>query len=91
MRSSARAEVARLIEQAHAAGASYGTIASALEVSDQTLRRWRGDAGSASLAVVRVVDDARRMDMLTVYGPRGLRIEGLSVDGLATLLGKLSS
>jgi hypothetical protein len=91
LRASARSDVAGLIEEARAAGSSYGAIASSLEVSAQTLRRWRGNDGSAALAVVRVVDDRRPTDMLVVHGPRGLRIEGLSLDELAALLGKLSS
>jgi len=80
-----------LIEQAHAAGASYGAIASAVQVGAQTLRRWRGGRSSTALAVVRVIDAPRAAGALTVYGPRGLRIEGLSVDGLAALLERLSS
>ena len=83
--------MARLIEQAHADGASYGAIASAVQVSEQTLRRWRIARVGTALAVVRVVAEPRSADTVTVHGPLGLRIEGLSLDGLAALLGKLSS
>ena len=88
LRPEARAEVGRLIERAHGEGATYSAIAGEVGVSEQTLQRWRA-AGSTSLAVVRVVDATQAANGLVVHGPRGLRIEGLSLDDVATLLGRL--
>jgi transposase-like protein len=89
LRSSARVEVGRLIADAHESGLSYTAIASALGVTDQTLKRWRAPARS-TLAAVRIVDAPAPARALMVHGPSGLRIEGMSLDELAELLRRLA-
>jgi len=89
LRGRARAEVARLIEQARREGETYGAMAAMLGVSEQTVTRWQMQSKDVELAQVRVAETARRE--LVVHGPGGLRIEGLSLEEIAALLGKLSS
>lgn len=91
LRAGARSEVVRLIEAAHGEGATYGAIAEMLGVSEQTVTRWRMQATDMELAEVRIVDAASSAHELVVHGPHGLRIEGLSLDEVATLLGRLGS
>lgn len=83
----AQAENVAEIERAHAAGASYSSIAAALGLTLNTLARWRGKSARAKLVAVRVPLPA---SSLVVHGPRGLRIEGLSLDDVAALLVRLS-
>jgi hypothetical protein len=90
LRSGALLEVRRLIRDASLGGMTYAAIASAVDVTEQTIRRWRAADRGAVLAPVRIVDAPPPMHALIVYGPRGLRVEGLSVDDLATLLCRLS-
>jgi alkylated DNA nucleotide flippase Atl1 len=92
LRASARFEVVRLIEAAYGEGATYGAIAEMLGVSEQTVMRWRMQDKDSELAEVRVVDAAgSRAGGVVVYGAHGLRIEGLSLDEVAALLGRLGS
>jgi len=90
LRRPARGAVVEVIERAHAQGASYREIASMLGVKLQTLMSWRGQEQSSSTALVpvRVSVPAR---IVVVHGPRGLRVEGLSLDEIAALWSRLSS
>lgn len=84
---SAQTEIAAEIERAHAAGASYSSIAASLGLTLNTVTRWRRRGPGAKLVAVRVPLPA---SSLVVHGPRGLRIEGLSLDDVAALLARLS-
>ena len=90
LRAAARAEVVGLIEQALRDGASYAAIAEMLGVSEQTVVRWRTSSTDTEFAPVRVVDASAQTRKLVVHGPGGLRVEGLSLDEVAALLGRLS-
>jgi transposase len=92
LRGSGRRAAVDAIERLHAAGASYREIADGVGVKFQTLMSWRFTAErSTALVPVRVSSPAPAARALVVHGPRGLRIEGLSLDELATLWSRLSS
>jgi transposase len=95
LRGQARTTVVAVVERAHAQGTSYRELAAALGVKFHTLMSWRGQehkqkSRSSALVPVRIAA-APVVRGLIVHGPRGLRIEGLSVDELAVLLARLSS
>ena len=90
LRAAARAEVVGLIEQALREGATYVAIAEMLGVSEQTVARWRTQSADTELAPVRVVGALSPSRSVMVHGPGGVRIEGLSLDEVAALLGRLS-
>jgi DNA invertase Pin-like site-specific DNA recombinase len=83
---SARADIVAGIERAHAGGASYTALASALGLKLQTLSRWLEKRPSAKLVAVRVPLSAAG---LTLHAPHGVRIDGLSLDDIAELLKRL--
>jgi transposase len=75
-------------------GASVGVVAAELGVSGVSLSRWlrKGQGVESGFRAIEVVAEpygatARR---LVVHGPRGLRIEGLTVLDVVTLLERLS-
>jgi hypothetical protein len=81
-------------------GLTRHTVADELGLKDATLAWWlqRREKGVTSKKTrgkrgvfqrVQVVA-AERRSALVAYGPRGLRIEGLSVDDVAVLVSKLS-
>jgi AcrR family transcriptional regulator len=74
-------------------GASLRQVAAELGVSDASLVRWsRGKQESAAMfrAIEVVAEPVERKSAIVVHGPRGLRIEGLTVAELAGLLERLS-
>lgn len=87
LRGEARGEVVALIERTRSEGSSYREIADAVGVKFQTLMSWRAQQQSTVLVAVRVSMPSRGM---TVHGPRGLRVEGLSLDDVAALWTRLS-
>ena len=87
LRGEARGEVVTIIERTRAEGSSYREIADAIGVKLQTLMSWRAQQQSTALVAVRVSTPSRGM---TVHGPHGLRIEGLSLDDIAALWTRLS-
>jgi hypothetical protein len=90
LRGAGRRAVVELVEALHAGGASYREIADGVGVEFHTLMSWRYDREpSAALLPVRV-SVAPPVRTIAVHGPHGLRIEGLSLDELATLLLRLS-
>jgi hypothetical protein len=95
LRGQARTTVVAGVEHAHAQGASYREVATALGVTFHTLMSWRGQEQlrrPKNAALVRVRVAASPVERrLIVQGPRGLRIEGLSLDELAALWSRLSS
>jgi hypothetical protein len=95
LRGQARTTVVAAVEQAHAQGTSSREVATALGVKFHTLMSWRGQeqqrrSKSTALVPVRVAA-APVARGLIVHGPRGLRVEGLSLDELAALWSRLSS
>jgi hypothetical protein len=76
---------------AHAAarrkqGATLLAIGEELGISWRTLSRWLVERRSERFRPVQIVAPRREV---VLHGPRGLRVEGLDVDGLAELLRKL--
>lgn len=89
-----QAMVVKVSEDRHRAGASIKAISTELGISVHTLSYWRSahrKQSTAALAKVKVVRTAERPDRpeITVHGPRGLRIEGLSLPQLAELIARL--
>ncbi len=87
-----RREVVRVLEQARKGGRPYRELAAEIGMSLQTLMGWRHQerhAGS-KLAPVKVAAVAKPASSLVVHGPRGLRVEGLSVAELSELWVRLS-
>ena len=71
-------------------GATLMTIGTELGMSWRTLARWlSGRAKSRRFERVEVVVPAPTPRLLVVHGPRGLRIEGLDIDGVAELVRKV--
>lgn len=74
-------------------GASVREVAAELGVSDASLARWSRRAQEPPVlfrAIEVVAEPVERRDAVVVHGPRGLRIEGLSVEALARLIERLS-
>lgn len=72
-------------------GAALHAIAQELGIADRTLARWLM-ASSSSFVAVEVTDEHRTAasHAIVVHGPRGIRIEGLDVAQVATLLRSLA-
>lgn len=77
------------------AGESVGSIARRLGLSEQTVWSWRDAWEKKDAVVLRQVEvvsetplPARRM--VTLHGPAGTRIEGVSLDEVAELWRKLA-
>ncbi len=83
--------------QRRAGGASVATLAEALGLSVETLRRWLGTdvegqprAGHPRPMPVAVIGDAAQSrGALSLVTPSGFRVEGLSVETAAELLARL--
>jgi transposase len=89
-----QAVVVKFSEDRHKAGASIKAISNEIGISVHTLSYWRSvhrRLPGATLAKVKVVRATERPDRpeITVHGPRGLRIEGLSLPQLAELIARL--
>jgi hypothetical protein len=92
-----RREVLPAIEAAHESGLAYSKIAKALGLREKLLTRWRSKergiadprgiqcTSDGSLLPVRLPWSAAGLGRLTVHGPGGLRVEGLSIDEVAEL------
>lgn len=88
-----RAETLAVLAARKAQGASQDTVAEELGISGWTLSRWKQQAGRAQAGAafrpVRVVREAApptSPGALTVHGPAGLRVEGLTVEWVAALV-----
>ena len=91
LRAEGRREVVAAVERARASGMTYGAISTTLGVDLDALHRWRWTERSERPAMVAVrVQQPVRAVSLVVHGPRGLRIEGLTVGELAELVQRLS-
>ncbi len=74
-------------------GASVREVAGELGVSAISLERWsqRGRRREESFRAIELVGEpVRRASAVVVHGPRGLRIEGLTVAEIAELVERLS-
>jgi transposase-like protein len=90
-----RREVAAYARARAASGVHLCEIARELDVSEMALHRaLTEDAGtidmSPGLREVRVVEDSEAASAPVVFGPRGLRVEGLDVRGIAALFRALT-
>jgi hypothetical protein len=71
-----------------AAGATVEEVSAALGIPWQTLQRWSFDTVESAFKPVELVEEAP--SGLVVHGPCGLRVEGLDVTTLASLLRMLA-
>lgn len=74
-------------------GAGLREVAAELGVSSVSLERWsrKNPGAKMSFRAIEVVGESvRPASGLVVHGPRGLRIEGLTVAQLAELVARLS-
>lgn len=85
-----RSEILIVAERAHDAGASYRDVSDALGIDVKALMRWRWRDQKPKLVAVRVPLSAAATSTVTLHGPRGLRIDGVSLDDVAALWMKLS-
>ena len=90
-----RAAIATYARQALARGATLGTIAAALDVAPESIRRWtqRGappHRPSRLLPVVLAPAPSAHASGVTVTAPGGYRVDGLTVPEVATLLRALA-
>ena len=71
-------------------GATLLAVGGELGMNWKTLARWVGERKAAPrFERVQVAAPAAAPRTLVVHGPRGLRIEGLDVDGVAELVRRL--
>ena len=70
-------------------GAKLIEVGEELGISFKTLSRWLGREDKPQRFQRVEVVSAPAARALTVHGPRGLRIEGLDVDGVAELVRRL--
>ena len=78
-----------------AAGASHKAIAAELGVSAMSVQRWlraRPTGAAAAMVPVRVVAARARLESasrVVLSTPRGLRVDGLDLDALCTIIARL--
>jgi len=75
-------------------GATLLAVGSELGMNWKTLARWLGERKAARFERVEVVATAPATAVpaamsIVVHGPRGVRIEGLDIDGVASLVRRL--
>ena len=79
-----RAEVTAYAQSAQRDGQSYTAVARGLGIKVQTLMRWCRVPSQPRFSKVLVSRPSNKT--LTMHGPGGTRIEGLSVEQIATLM-----
>jgi hypothetical protein len=91
-----RREALALLERRQREGVGVAGVAAEIGLSATTLRKWQRGHVSASATTspfreVEIVADATALALRTVvvHGPRGLRIEGLTVTEIAELVRRL--
>jgi hypothetical protein len=84
-----RRQISGVGRQLRSEGASWSGIGAALGLPTATVKRLC-DGETANFARVEVVDDAVAAGGLVVVMPSGLRVEGLDVNGAATLIRQLA-
>ena len=95
-----RAEVVRHARAQVREGVAVSRIARSLGLRPKTLTLWMRDMPASKLRVVRVERDARALpsaaavpaaeQCLVVVTPRGVRVEGLDLDGIVHLMRSLA-
>lgn len=83
-----RREVIAVVAQARKTGLGYREIAESIGVSFHTMMGWRQRDKRQRLKPVRMSTPPRPSP--TVHGPRGMRVEGLTVAEVAELWLRLS-
>ncbi len=84
-----RAEAVAYTRMRLAAGGTLTTVSRELGVAASTLQAWlTAEQSSPAFRSVEITDDAPR-SALVVYGPCGLRVEGLDVATLIELIQRL--
>jgi transposase len=86
----ARAEVLSAVARAHDVGMTHAAIAEALGVREAALQRWRWRERCSRAGKLVAVRVPQREASLIVHAPHGVRIEGLSLEDIATLITRLS-
>ena len=88
-----RTELVTAVRELRARGESVKRIAAMLRISKGSVERWsttdRSRAQPTALVAVEVEAGDAREAKLTLIGPRGLRVEGLTVASTAMLLREL--
>ena len=87
-----RERCARHAARRVAEGAGKKEIANELGVSAMSVQRWLRAIPVTSMVPVRIVAPAPTLtsaDRVVVITPRGLRVEGLDLDGVCTLVARL--
>lgn len=85
-----RARIAAYVRQRRAEGVQVQDIAAELGIRRGVLRRWAQETpplDSPAFKPVAILADEPKG--LVLHGPRGFRVEGLDIDGLAALLVRL--
>lgn len=86
-----RARLAAYVRAELARGASLLSISKALRVPCETLKRFMSETAKPMFAPVSVCEAVPNPNRtLTVHGPCGVRIDGLTFDELAKLIRSLS-
>jgi hypothetical protein len=81
-------EVVAYCDERRRAGAGWGRVAEELGLCRATLERWAADGKRPAFSAVEIVQVAPRESVI-VSGPRGLRVEGLDLDGVVELWRRL--
>ena len=71
-------------------GHNVEEIAAELGMKWRTLQRWRSEHKQGQFRRVQVVPNAPASKTLTLYGPLGVRLEGLALDEVAELIRRLA-
>jgi transposase len=87
-----RQEALAYVEAARARGGTLADAAAALGVDKSVLASWRAPRQVPAMRAVKVVEGPRAAvgTGIVVHGPGGIRVEGLDLAGLATLMRSLS-
>ena len=95
LRSELRERCAQYAAARSAAGASHKVIASELGVSAMSVQRWlrvKKKTTPTAMVPVRVVTRALHAEVASrpvITTPRGLRVEGLDLDAICTVIARL--
>jgi transposase len=86
-----RLRVVAFVRAEMAQGGSIADSAAQLGLTPVTVARWLQAATASSFVAVQLPADERTPSRLVLHGPGGLRVEGLSLEQVLTLLRSLSS
>jgi len=86
-----RADVVRFTQGEVARGQTLASVALALDLTTTTLTRWMGSPSYEPAFASVVLAQPSRPTSFVLHLPGGLRVEGLSIEQLAELCGRLGS